>query len=115
MANIIFAQQLKKIRKEKGLSQDEIATQLFISRQAVSRWESGDATPDVTNLVQLAEFLAVDLDELVLGRKVAAPAPEPTSKAKMNGWEFLTHYWWLIFAVGGWISWFIPRIVQAFH
>ncbi|WP_308318505.1 helix-turn-helix domain-containing protein [Loigolactobacillus coryniformis] len=37
------------MREAKGLSQAEIATQLFISRQAVSRWESGNVTPDVTN------------------------------------------------------------------
>ncbi|MFD1317996.1 helix-turn-helix domain-containing protein [Loigolactobacillus zhaoyuanensis] len=109
---------MKHFRKEKGLSQDAIAQQLFISRQAVSRWESGEATPDMTNLVQLAKFLAVDLDELVLGKRPTTDnvrEPATSTSVKMNGWEFLTHYWWLIFAIGGWLTWFIPAITRTFH
>lgn len=121
MSTIHFAEQLKQLRKQKGLSQDSVAEKLFISRQAVSRWESGEATPDVANLVELADFLGVGLDELVLNRKPDASYSESTSqqdivtqKHQMNGWEFLARYWWLIFAIGGWLTWFIPKIVQVF-
>ena len=69
-------------------------------------------TPDVTNLVQLAEFLAVDLDELVLGKEKDL---DQSAKTLMNRWQFVARYWWLLFAIGGWLTWFIPRIVHAFH
>lgn len=64
----IFAEQLKKFRQEKNISQEELAKQLFISRQAISKWENGDATPDLGNLVKLAEIFDVSLDCLVLGK-----------------------------------------------
>lgn len=119
MANIVFAQQLKKIRSEKGLSQENIATELFISRQAVSRWESGEATPDVNNLVQLSDLLDVDLDYLVLAKEShpAEGAEQQTSSTKrpMNGWEFVAKYWWILLAIGGWLSWFIRTIVSSFR
>ncbi|HEL1559773.1 helix-turn-helix domain-containing protein [Streptococcus suis] len=72
----------------KNLSQDELAEKLYISRQAVSKWENGEATPDIDKLVQLAEIFGVSLDYLVLGKE---PEKEIVveQRGKMNGWEFL--------------------------
>ncbi|QFG47553.1 helix-turn-helix transcriptional regulator [Lapidilactobacillus dextrinicus] len=55
------------LKFKRHLSQEELADQLFISRQAVSKWENGDGTPDLEKLVALATILNVSLDELVLG------------------------------------------------
>lgn len=63
-----FAEQLKKLRQEKNISQEELGQKLFISRQAISKWENGDATPDLDNLIKLASILDLSLDELVLGK-----------------------------------------------
>lgn len=63
-----LAQQIKNLRTAKNLSQDELAEKLYISRQAVSKWENGEATPDIDKLVQLAEIFGVSLDYLVLGK-----------------------------------------------
>lgn len=82
---MIFAEQLKKLRQEKNISQEELAQQLFISRQAISKWENGDATPDLENLAKLAELLSVTIDELVTGKE---PVVEKIEKP-MNAWEFL--------------------------
>lgn len=60
------AEQLKQLRVKHQLSQDALAEQLFISRQAISKWENGDTIPDLDNLVRLTEIFDVSLDELVL-------------------------------------------------
>lgn len=62
-----FAQQLLKLRTEQQLSQTDIANLLFVSRQAVSKWENGDAEPSLDNLIALARILNVSLDNLIAG------------------------------------------------
>lgn len=83
-----LAQQIKNLRTTKNLSQDELAEKLYISRQAVSKWENSEATPDIDKLVQLAEIFGVSLDYLVLGKE---PEKEIVVEqlGKMNVWEFL--------------------------
>lgn len=65
----IFAHQLGKLRTEQQLSQNDIASQLFVSRQAVSKWENGDTEPNLDNLISLARLFNVSLDNLVTGSK----------------------------------------------
>lgn len=63
--NLEIANRLVEIRKEKGLSQEELANRLKISRQAVSKWERGEASPDTDNLIELSKFYDMSLDELL--------------------------------------------------
>ena len=56
---------LQRLRKEKGLSQEDVAQKLFVSRQSVSKWENGNAEPGVENLKALANLYGVTLDELM--------------------------------------------------
>ncbi|HPY38545.1 MAG: helix-turn-helix domain-containing protein [Bacilli bacterium] len=63
--NIEIAERLIKLRKEKGLSQEELAAKLGLSRQAVSKWERAEASPDTDNLICLARIYGVSLDELL--------------------------------------------------
>lgn len=63
--NIEIANRLVKLRKEKGLSQEELADRLGLSRQAVSKWERAEASPDTDNLICLAKIYGVSLDELL--------------------------------------------------
>ncbi|MBD5805777.1 XRE family transcriptional regulator [Limosilactobacillus walteri] len=62
-----FPQQLLKLRTEKQLSQTELARRLYVSRQAVSKWENGDADPSIDKLILLARIFKVSLDYLILG------------------------------------------------
>lgn len=62
---IEFANRLAELRKNKGLSQEELADKLGVSRQAVSKWERGEASPDTDNLIELARIYDISLDELV--------------------------------------------------
>jgi len=60
-----FEEKIVELRKAKGLSQEELAEQLGVSRQAVSRWELGQTLPDIPNLLQLCELFGVSADYLV--------------------------------------------------
>ena len=68
--NIETANRLLQYRKKAGLSQEELAEKIGVSRQAVSKWERSEASPDTDNLVVLAELYGVSLDEM-LGLKTA--------------------------------------------
>lgn len=68
-----FAQKLQKRRKEIGFSQEHLAFELNVSRQAVSKWESGQGYPEVEKLVQISELLDISLDELMKDRDTDAP------------------------------------------
>lgn len=62
-----LGQQLKAHRKELGISQDELAEKLFVSRQSISNWENNKTYPDIHTLLLLAETFDVSLDELIKG------------------------------------------------
>ena len=63
--NIEIANRLINLRKKNGLSQEELAAKLGLSRQAVSKWERAEASPDTDNLICLAKLYGVSLDELL--------------------------------------------------
>lgn len=62
-----LGQQLKAHRKELGISQDELAEKIFVSRQSISNWENNKTYPDIHTLLLLAETFDVSLDELIKG------------------------------------------------
>ncbi|MDY5971236.1 MAG: helix-turn-helix domain-containing protein, partial [Candidatus Enterosoma sp.] len=63
--NIKIANRLVELRKKNGLSQEQLAEQLGLSRQAVSKWERAEASPDTDNLICLAKIYGISLDELL--------------------------------------------------
>ena len=62
---LIFSDKLQLIRKNKGLTQEELAEKLSVSRQAVAKWESGQVYPDISNLIQISNIFSVTIDYLV--------------------------------------------------
>ena len=60
-----FAETLKKLRTEKGLSQREVAEQIFVSRPTVARWENGSRLPDADMISRLSKCLDVDINTLL--------------------------------------------------
>ena len=66
----MFSENLKILRKQKGLTQEALAIKLHITRQTISKWEKGLSVPDAEQLVHLAEVLEVPITQL-LGQKVA--------------------------------------------
>ena len=62
---MLFNEKLRMLRKESGLTQEELADKLNVSRQAITKWESGDGTPDIENLKQISILFGTTIDELV--------------------------------------------------
>ncbi len=66
---------ISALRKERNISQAELARLLDVSRQAVSKWENGQAIPDTLKLIQLAELLGTEVEFLATGRKPVYQSP----------------------------------------
>ena len=77
MYDMDFQKRLFDLRRQAGLSQEDLANLLGVTRQAVQKWEAGTSRPDMDNLVSLAEYFKVSLDYLVTGQE-ATPPPAPT-------------------------------------
>lgn len=60
-----FGEKLRKARQENGMTQQTLADKLFVTRQAVSRWENGARYPDIVTLKKISEILNISVDELV--------------------------------------------------
>ena len=78
-----FADNLKMIRKEKGLTQEQLAEILGVSRQAVSKWESNNGYPETDKLIVIAKEFGVSLDYLILG-KPSNGLPKETDVAQLK-------------------------------
>ena len=77
-----MAERLVARRKAAGYSQEALAAELGVSRQAVSKWERGEASPDTDNLIALAGLYGVTLDELLFGK--ASPDPKDAGEKNEN-------------------------------
>ena len=62
---MIFSEKLQLIRKSKGFTQEQLAENLSVSRQAVAKWEAGQTYPDIANLIQISNLFNVTVDYLV--------------------------------------------------
>ena len=60
-----FGEKLIKLRKQKGMSQEQLGMQLGITRQSVSKWESGSTLPELSKLIAISEIFGVSVDYLV--------------------------------------------------
>lgn len=112
---IRLAEQLKVLRQKEGLSQEELGKQLFISRQAISKWETGETVPDLEHLVKLSEIFDVSLDYLVLGEEQEVIVEDTDDfmdypEKSSNLWEFLENNWWILVALFPWILLIVREI-----
>ncbi len=89
--NIETANRLLQYRKQSGLSQEELAEKIGVSRQAVSKWERAEASPDTDNLIILAQVYGVSLDELLNGEgePKTGKTPEPEFEAPDENTEYV--------------------------
>ena len=75
---------IKEKRKEKSLTQEELASKLSISDKAVSKWERGLSLPDISLLIPLSEILDISLYELLSGEKTKEEKVDDTLKSTIN-------------------------------
>lgn len=78
-----LAERIQQLRKARGLSQEKLAEQLGVSRQAVTKWENGQSTPDVDKIILMSDFFEVTTDYLLKGveREETVSAPSDRSLA----------------------------------
>ena len=69
-----FNEKLQELRKSKGMTQEELAEALFVSRTAISKWESGRGYPNIDSLKEISKFFAVTIDELICPEEIISVA-----------------------------------------
>ena len=79
-----FHNKLYHLRKQIGLSQEELANRLHVSRQTISKWEVGESTPDMEKLIALSDLFEISLDELVMDKT-------PVSVGEASGKSEIVH------------------------
>lgn len=79
---------LQELRKEKGLTQEQLAERFYVARRTVSRWETGSNMPDLDILVQLADFYDVDLRELLDGERKDVEMDKETQETVLKVAEY---------------------------
>ena len=82
-----IGKRIAMLRKEKGMTQEELSQKMEVSAQAVSKWENDQTCPDITSLPKLAKLLGVTVDELLSGKEETEPvvkvlAPEERKDVK---------------------------------
>ena len=75
-----FNEKLQELRRQKGLTQEELAEYLYVSRTAISKWESGRGYPNIDSLKVIARFFEVTIDELLSGDELLTIAEEDTKQ-----------------------------------
>ena len=101
-----FNQKLQNLRKQKGITQEQLAEELFVSRTAVSKWESGRGYPSIDSLKAISKYFSVTVDDLLSGDELICIAEEDNQQ-KTN------HMRSLVFALLD-ISCFVLLFVPVF-
>lgn len=111
-----FKEKLAQIRRTRGMSQEDLAAKVQVSRQAVSKWETGDALPDLNKLLLLADALEISLDELC-GRQTPASPEAPSGQAapapRRHLWTALCALLAVCLLAGGLWGWSRRNIVPS--
>ena len=106
-----FHEKLQELRKQKGLTQEELAAALFVSRTAVSKWESGRGYPNIDSLKALSGFFGVTIDALLSGEELLTLAQEDSRKntARVHNLVFS------LLDCGGILFFFLPFFGQTLN
>lgn len=79
-----FHEKLQELRKSRGLTQEELAEVLFVSRTAISKWESGRGYPSIDSLKEISKFFSVTIDDLLSGEKLISIAEKENKSNIQN-------------------------------
>ena len=105
-----LGEKIASARKEKGMTQEMLAEQLGVTRQAVARWETGKALPGTANLFMLRELLGIPPEEAALEEKTEAREPDVQEKAETAG-SLTAKQTWALIAVMAILLWFVLQFV----
>lgn len=76
-----FGEKLQNLRKQKGLTQEELSEALYVSRTAVSKWESGKGYPSIDSLKEISKYFTVSIDELLSSEKILTIAEKENKQS----------------------------------
>lgn len=79
-----FNEKLQELRKQKGLTQEQLAESLFVSRTAISKWESGRGYPNIESLKAIAKLFSLSIDELLSGEQLLCLAEEDNKQKQKH-------------------------------
>ena len=79
-----FNEKLQELRKQKGITQEELANKLYVSRTAISKWESGRGYPNIESLKAIARFFSVTVDELLSSDEILMVAEENQKQTRAH-------------------------------
>jgi transcriptional regulator with XRE-family HTH domain len=79
-----FNEKLQELRKAKGITQEELAESLYVSRTAISKWESGRGYPNIESLKAIAKFFSVSVDELLSSDEILTIAEEDARQSEKH-------------------------------
>ena len=79
-----FNEKLQELRKQKGITQEELAEKLYVSRTAISKWESGRGYPSIESLKLIAKFFSITVDELLSSNELLTIAEEDTKQKEKH-------------------------------
>ena len=116
---------LKTLRKERGLTQEQLAENFNVSSRTVSRWENGINLPDISLLIEISEFYETDLREILSGERSTSIMNEETKETVKQVSEYTdeqkvktlkkVRFWsiiGLVFMVGAWVLMLIPAPLE---
>ena len=84
-----FNEKLQGLRKNKGLTQEELAEALYVSRTAISKWESGRGYPSIDSLKDISKFFSVSIDDMLSGEKLLSLAEKENESNIKNIFDLL--------------------------
>ena len=84
-----FNEKLQELRKQRGLTQEELAEKLYVSRTAISKWESGRGYPNIESLKAIAKFFSVTVDELLSSGEVLTIAEEDNKRKEKHFYDLI--------------------------
>ena len=79
-----FNEKLQELRKKRGLTQEELAEILYVSRTAISKWESGRGYPSIASIKEISKFFSVTIDELLSSDEILSIAEEDNKQKEKH-------------------------------
>ena len=98
-----FHEKLQELRKSRGLTQEELAEALFVSRTAISKWESGRGYPSIDSLKEISNYFSVSIDDLLSGEQLIFIAEKENTHINRIGqwrWHMNDKFWEMVYGKG---------------
>ncbi|KRL05775.1 helix-turn-helix transcriptional regulator [Liquorilactobacillus oeni] len=110
---MILGNLIKEEREKREMTQEKLANTLNVNRQAVSKWETGTAYPDIDRLIQISELFNVSLDSLIKnddGLKQKIIIDKSHQHPRTGAWEFMRSTGWMMVIA---VVWIIGRVIST--